>query len=89
MIEKKYNDSLSLKDYNRIFYQRLNFNRNKNFLINLCFGVIKFFILLLKKKPTIINYPNKNLFLITTNNQLEVLRKNIKLSLHNICRVNN
>jgi hypothetical protein len=83
MIEKKYNDSLSLKDYNRIFYQRLNFNRNKNFLINLCFGVIKFFILLLKKKPTIINYPNKNLFLITTNNQLEVLRKNIKLSLHN------
>ena len=35
MREKKYNDSLSLKDYNLIFYQRLNYNRNKNFLINL------------------------------------------------------
>jgi hypothetical protein len=84
MREKKHNDNtLSIKDYNRIFYQRLNFNRNKNFLINLSFGVIKFFILLLKKKPKIFNSPKENLFLITTNNQFEVLSKILKASLNN------
>ena len=80
---KQKNIILSLEDYNRIFYQRLNFNRNKNFLINLCFGLIKFFVLLLKKKPTIINSRKKNLFLITTNNQFEVLSKTLKDLSHN------
>ena len=75
---KKKNIYLSIEDYNRIFYQRLNFNRDKNFLINLCFGLIKLFILFLKKKPTIVNTRNKNLFLITTNNQYEVLSKIIE-----------
>ena len=74
---------LILEDYNRIFYQRLNFNRDKNFLINLCSGLIKFFILLIKKKSTIINSTNENLFIITTNNQFEVLSKTTKLSLNN------
>jgi hypothetical protein len=83
MRKKKHNESLSLKDYNRIFYQRLNFNRDKNFLINLCFGVIKFFIFLIKKKSTIINSTKENLFIITTKNQFEVLSKTTKLSLNN------
>lgn len=78
-----HNESLSIKDYNRIFYQRLNFNRDKNFLINLCFGLIKFSILLIKKKATIINSTKENLFIITTNNQFEVLGKTLKASLHN------
>ena len=89
---KQKNIILSLEDYNRIFYQRLNFNRNKNFLINLCFGLIKFFVLLLKKKPTIINSRKKNLFLITTNNQFEVLSKTLKDLSHNseaIITINN
>jgi len=82
-MSKQKKTTLIIEDYNRIFYQRLNFNRDKNFLINLCFGVIKFFFLLIKKKSTIINSTKENLFIITTKNQFEVLRKNIKLSLHN------
>ena len=89
---KQKNIILSLEDYNRIFYQRLNFNRNKNFLINLCIGLIKFFVLLIKKKPTTINSRKKNLFLITTNNQFEVLSKTLKDLSHNsaaIITINN
>ena len=82
MREKNNNASLSVDDFKRIFYQRLNFNRNKIFLINLCFGVVKFFILLLIKKPKIINSTKENLFIVTTDNQYEVLEKTLKVSLN-------
>ncbi len=83
---------MNLEDYNRIFYQRLNFNRDKSFIINVCFGLIKFFILLMKKKPKIINSRKNNLFLITTNNHYEVLSKTIEsfsLSSQVITSINN